>query len=123
VTGPVRGPAELTIEWTNTVGQSTSFSASVGDPYGIISATIGMEFHQEQSFSISRAFTVSEGQVGYVGYTQYMTCVDGTLSGCGGADETGYACTPELGTDGTPLGEYAFVSTSREGNSTETAFF
>jgi hypothetical protein len=123
-TGPVRGPAELTIEWTNTVGQTASFSASVGDPFGIISATVGIEFTQEQSYSISRTFEVLEGQVGYVGYTPYLTCVDGTLRGCdGAADESGQACTPELGTDGNPIGEYAFVSTSREGNATAIAAF
>jgi hypothetical protein len=120
VTGRVRGPAERTIEHSHTSDRTTTFSSSIGDPFDVISLSTGFEFTEEQTYSLPTAFTVTEGQIGYVGYTPYLNCVEGILSGRdGAADETGRACTPDIGTDGKPIGEYAFVSTSREGNSTE----
>ncbi|KAL4870684.1 hypothetical protein BDV12DRAFT_48417 [Aspergillus spectabilis] len=114
VSNPVTGPADVQISKTVTIGRSSSFSVSVGDPYGIASASTGITFEESTSTALSYTFQVLEGQSGYVAWTPLVTCVDGTLSGCdGAADESGRLCTPKKDSDGKVIGQYNFVSTSR----------
>ncbi|KAL4876760.1 hypothetical protein BJY04DRAFT_222768 [Aspergillus karnatakaensis] len=113
--GPHTGPGEITIDETVTTGWTTSFSASVGDPFGIISVETGISFEESISTSLTYTFTLLEGQVGYVAWSPLMECVDGTLSNCddGASDETGQACTPKKDGNGEVVGQYNLVSTSK----------
>jgi hypothetical protein len=53
--------------------------------------------------------------MGYIAWSPTMTWVRGTLSGCDGAsDESGQACTPKKDSNGEVVGQYNFVSSSRE---------
>jgi hypothetical protein len=78
VTDPVRGLAELTVEHSRTSDRTTTFSSSIRDLFGVISLSTGLELTEEQTYSLSRAFYVTEGQIGYVGYTLYLNYVEGT---------------------------------------------
>jgi hypothetical protein len=105
------------IQKTVTTGRSSSFSVSVGDPYGVASASTGITFEESTSTALSYTFQVLEGQTGYVAWTPLVTCVDGTLSGCdGAADESGVLCTPKKDSNGEVAGQYTFVSSSRVGS-------
>ncbi|KAL4874963.1 hypothetical protein BJY04DRAFT_224477 [Aspergillus karnatakaensis] len=114
VSDPVSGPAQVAISASVTVGRSTTFSASVGDPYGIVSASTGVEFSESVTNELSYTFEVLEGQTGYVAWTPQLTCVEGVLSGCdSGSDTSGEVCGPRTGSDGAVVGQYSFVLSSR----------
>ncbi|KAL4885993.1 hypothetical protein BJY04DRAFT_214185 [Aspergillus karnatakaensis] len=114
VSNVVTGPADVQISKTVTTGRSSSFSLSVGDPYGVASASTGITFEESTSTALSYTFQVLEGQTGYIAWTPLVSCVDGTLSGCDGAsDETGTLCTPKKDSDGNVVGQYTFVSSAR----------
>ncbi|KAL2798469.1 hypothetical protein BJX66DRAFT_334170 [Aspergillus keveii] len=115
VSNPVTGPADVQISTTVESSRTTSFSSSIGDPWGIISATVGVEFEESVSTTLSYTFQVLEGQTGYIAWSPTMTCVRGTLSGCDGlSDENGQACTPKKDSNGEVVGQYNFVSSSRK---------
>ncbi|KAL4877982.1 hypothetical protein BJY04DRAFT_196811 [Aspergillus karnatakaensis] len=109
------GPGHIDVSKSVEVGRSTTFSASIGDPYGIISETLGVDFSESESTSLTYSLDISEGQNGYVAWAATMTCYRGTLSNCDdGVEETGEACTPKKDSDGNAVGVYTFVSTSKE---------
>jgi hypothetical protein len=114
VSNPVSGPAQVAISTSVTVGRSTTFSASVGDPWGVVSASTGIEFSESITNELSYTFEVLEGQTGYVAWTPQLNCVEGVLSGCdSGSDTSGEACGPNTGSDGSVVGQYSFVLSSR----------
>ncbi|KAL3442818.1 hypothetical protein BJX65DRAFT_312432 [Aspergillus insuetus] len=120
VSDPVSGPASVAISESITVGRSQTFSASVGDPYGIISLSSGVEFSESTTNQLSYTFEVQDGQNGYVGWTPQLNCVEGVLSGCdGAADESGEVCGPNVGADGEVIGQYSFVLSSRTAKEAE----
>ncbi|KAJ0418887.1 hypothetical protein BJY00DRAFT_314566 [Aspergillus carlsbadensis] len=120
VSDPVSGPASVAISESITVGRSQTFSASVGDPYGIISLSSGVEFSESTTNQLSYTFEVQDGQNGYVGWSPQLNCVEGVLSGCdGAADESGEVCGPNVGADGEVIGQYSFVLSSRTAKEAE----
>ncbi|KAL3496450.1 hypothetical protein BJX62DRAFT_232558 [Aspergillus germanicus] len=110
------GPGHIDVSESVETSRTTSFSASIGDPFGIISESVGFEFTESHSQSLTYSFDLAEGQNGYVSWAPTMTCVDGTLSGCdgGAGDETGQACTPKENGDGDVVGTFSFVNTAKE---------
>ncbi|KAL5340180.1 hypothetical protein BJX70DRAFT_396954 [Aspergillus crustosus] len=114
VSNRVIGPAQVNIEKSVSTSRTTTFSSSAGDPYGVISVEVGFEFEESVETSLTYVFEVLEGQVGYIGWSPTMSCVRGTLTGCGDAgDQTGQACTPKKDSSGEVIGQYDFVTTSR----------
>ncbi|KAL5335596.1 hypothetical protein BJX70DRAFT_401390 [Aspergillus crustosus] len=108
VSNPLTGPADVQIQKTVTTGRSSTFSASIGDPYCVASVSTGIT--ESTSTALSYTFQVLESQSGYVAWTPLVTCVDGTLSGCDGAsDEAGRLCTPKKDSSGEVVGQYTFV--------------
>ncbi|KAL3463521.1 hypothetical protein BJX64DRAFT_287269 [Aspergillus heterothallicus] len=106
------GPGSFNVGKEVSTSTTTSFSASVGDPFGIISESVGFDFTKSDSESLSYTIELSEGQVGYVAWSPTMTCVSGTLSNCEDAsDEQGQVCTAKKADDGHVPGQYNFVST------------
>ncbi|KAL2840588.1 hypothetical protein BJX68DRAFT_271537 [Aspergillus pseudodeflectus] len=109
------GPGHIDVSKSVEIGRTTTFSASVGDPYGIISESIGVEFSESESTSLTYSLDIDEGQTGYVAWAPTMTCYRGTLSNCDdGAEEAGEACNPKTDSDGNVVGTYTFVTTSKQ---------
>jgi hypothetical protein len=109
------GPGHIDVSKAVEIGRTTTFSASVGDPYGIISASIGVDFSESKSTSLTYSLDITEGQTGYVAWAPTMTCYRGTLSNCDdGAEEAGEACNPKADSNGNVVGTYSFVTTSKE---------
>jgi len=97
VCGPTEG-CQATLG--RTVTESTSFSVevSVGDPFGIVSVSAGVEFSKEVSQSFEGTWDFGPGERGYVVFIPYITCVEGHFTGdcdddgviteiCGGQQE------------------------------------
>jgi hypothetical protein len=106
------GPdAGVTYTESVSVSHTTSFSSTVGDPFGIVSASVGFETTEETSSEVSYMFQAGEGQCGYVAFTPYYVCVKGSIEGCDAGPQSGNVCTPKLKSDGKPDGISAFVST------------
>ena len=100
---------EVEITQTVTVETSTSFDVSIGDPFGIISLSVGFEFSRQQQTSVSYKFTVPAGQTGRVGFTPVYICTTGTLEDCdGNVSPENESCTAYL-TSGSITGDYALV--------------
>jgi hypothetical protein len=79
-----------------------------------------MEFTETKTYGISKSFTVEKGQTGYVAYTPRLRCVYGKLSGCSGAsDQQGSACTPQIGSNGQPVGLLSLVEIGKHANATD----
>lgn len=79
------------------------FSTNIhtGDPWGVISATVGVDFTESSSRSWSRAWDIPEGATGYVVYTPYITCYTGHFTGdCADQDKEIEACYPDTDEDG-----------------------
>jgi hypothetical protein len=102
---------EYTFTHTQSASTSTSFEASVGDPLGIISVTVGFTFENSTSDAQSITIAVPAGQSGYIGWTPIYRCTKGSLETCDdvrtGSEES---CTPYV-SDGIIRGDYVFVQT------------
>jgi hypothetical protein len=87
----------------------------VGDPFGIISASVGIEFSKSRTWELSRGFEVEKGQFGYVQWTPLERCVNGTFTSCSdGKSYSGRACNPKINkSDGKLSGVYSFVEVGR----------
>ncbi len=93
--GSVRGPASIEKTSETSVSRTTSVSGTVGDPFGIVSTTVGFETTEETSKSLSYTLEVPEGQLGIASWTPTLSCIEGTFTGCGDAgDQDGNVCTP-----------------------------
>jgi hypothetical protein len=80
--------------------------AIAGDPWGIISASVGVEFTKESSISFTGTFPLQEGASGYVTFTPYTQCYKGYFSGdCADNGQSIEACYPEKNSDGSLLGQ------------------
>ncbi|KAG9751016.1 hypothetical protein KCU73_g6434, partial [Aureobasidium melanogenum] len=103
--GPVEScQAQLTK--TATESRTLSASVSIGDPWGIISATVGVDFTESSSRSWSTTWTIPEGSTGYVVFTPYVTCYTGHFSGdCADDGNEIEACYPDTDDDGNLSGK------------------
>ncbi|PIA92539.1 hypothetical protein CB0940_05179 [Cercospora beticola] len=103
----------VTVGITNevSVSQTTTFSASVGDPFGVVSASVGFEVEESASQSTTYEFTPLPGQCGHVAFTPFYTCTSGTITGCEGGDQNGEVCTAKRVSDDRIDGAYSFAQT------------
>lgn len=101
----------ITITYDQTVSRSTSFSLSLGDPWGIVSVSVGFEFSDSVSNGFQTEMTVYAGESGRVGFTPVYRCTKGTLETCDGkrTDEA-ETCTPWI-QNGVVQGDYRVIQT------------
>jgi len=101
--------SKVTITNENSVSRTTTFGASVSDPFGIVSASVEFSTEETATQSYSYEFTPKEGQCGHVSFTPFFICVGGTITGCEGGDQTGEVCTAKRISDNQIDGAYRFV--------------
>ncbi|KAI8260163.1 hypothetical protein K4K53_002436 [Colletotrichum sp. SAR 10_77] len=101
----------ITITYDQSVSRTTSFSASLGDPFGVVSVSVGFEFSDSESKGFQTELTVYAGETGRVGFTPVYRCTKGTLETCSG-DRTSeeHTCTPWI-LNGIVQGDYRVVQT------------
>lgn len=110
VSGEICGSTtEVMITNEKSVSRSTTFGASVGDPFGIVSASIDFTTEESASQSYTYTFSPAEGQCGFVSWTAELLCTEGTITGCEGGDQTGEVCTARRINDNQLAGVYSFV--------------
>jgi hypothetical protein len=102
-----------TVAITNekSVGRSTTFGLSVGDPWGVVSASVDFTIEESASQSQTYTFAPVSSQCGHVAWTPYFICVEGTIAGCEGGDQTGEVCTAKRINETMVDGIYRFVQT------------
>ncbi|KAI0509215.1 hypothetical protein F5B22DRAFT_649263 [Xylaria bambusicola] len=88
--------SEFTVEVTRTQEWTTTIDASLGFE-DILSLGVGFSesFSESLSNSESYTFTFPEGESGYVGWTSYLRCSQGTGT-CNDEEVSGEVCTPYL---------------------------
>ncbi|KAK4208591.1 hypothetical protein QBC37DRAFT_325443 [Rhypophila decipiens] len=109
--GPYTKDTDIQVSYDQTIEVSTTFELSVGDPLGIITATLGMTFARSETKAVTYDFTVPAGTVGRIGFTPVWICSKGTLTDCDGnlSDET-ETCAPYKPDDSiTVQGDYTLV--------------
>lgn len=108
--GPFEEDAEIQATYDQTIEVSTTFELSVGDPLGIITASVGVTFARSETKGLSYTFTVPAGVVGRIGFTPVFVCTTGTLTDCDGnvSDET-ETCAPFKSSGGAVQGDYTLV--------------
>ncbi|KAL6156612.1 hypothetical protein ACJQWK_07081 [Exserohilum turcicum] len=79
---PQGGTCEQTVEKSYSISRSISASVSVSDPFGIISASLSVDFEKSYSYSISKSFSFPESSTGYVSSTPVLECYRGYFDGC-----------------------------------------
>lgn len=85
---------------------------SAGDPWGVISASVGVEFTESSSKSWTTSWDLGEGSSGYVVYTPYTICYKGHFAGdCAEDGQEVEACYPETLDDGTLNGKLSVAVT------------
>ncbi|KFY35978.1 hypothetical protein V494_05431 [Pseudogymnoascus sp. VKM F-4513 (FW-928)] len=101
----------ITITYDQSVSRSTSFDLSVGDPFGIVSLSVGMEFTDTENKGFTVQVTVPAGTAGRIGFTPAFRCTSGSLEKCdGGRTGKQETCTPYV-ENGIVQGDYAVVQT------------
>ena len=112
LTGRICGDGSMTtITNEQSVSRSTTFEASVSDPFGIISASIEFTTEMTATQSYDYTFTAPNGQCGQVVFTATLLCTSGTISGCDDGDQEGEACTANRVSDSQIDETYSFVIT------------
>lgn len=101
--------SKVTITNENSVAHTTTFGASVGDPFGVVSASTEFSTEESASQSYSYEFTPAEGQCGHVSFTPFFECVKGSIAKCKDGDQTGEVCTAKRISDKQIDGAYIFV--------------
>ena len=91
---------------------NTFTDISPGDPWGVISASVGVDFTESSSISWTRDWDLDEGSTGYVVYTPYTLCYKGYLAGdCADDGQEIEACYPETLDDGSLNGKLSVAVT------------
>jgi hypothetical protein len=108
------GGNDVTRTNENSVSRTSTSGASVGDPFGIISASTEFSFKESASQSTSYEFAPENGTCGSIHWTPFFNCIQGTISGgCECGDQSGEACTAKRVDDANPKSEidgaYSFV--------------
>ncbi|KAH8757181.1 hypothetical protein F5883DRAFT_607120 [Diaporthe sp. PMI_573] len=95
--GPFTQDTEIDVTYDQSISRSTSFDVSLGDPFGIISLSVGVEFQDSESEGFTIKVPVPARQQGVVGFTPVYQCTSGTLESCDGVrTDPGETCTPFL---------------------------
>jgi hypothetical protein len=86
VAGPfsctVGGGCHKSITHEYSISRSISVGVSIGDPFGIISASLDVEFEESYSYSFTDQFDFAESTTGYVTSTPILQCWKGHYEGC-----------------------------------------
>jgi hypothetical protein len=99
----------ISITYDQSVSKTTGFSLSVGDPFGIVSASTNIEFTNEERKGFTVDVPVPAGVSGRVGFTPVYRCTKGTLGTCdGGRTVEQESCTPYV-QNGVVQGDYQIV--------------
>lgn len=102
----------IAVKYDQSVSKTTSFSVSVGDPFGVISATVGFEFTEQTTTGFETQVPIPANQAGRVGWTPVFQCTSGTLKDCSGNQTpVGESCTPYMTAEGFVHGDYSVVQT------------
>lgn len=107
--GPYTQDTTVTITYDQTVSKTTTFSLSIGDPWGILTASTGLEFTEAEKKGFSHELPVPAGQQGLVGFTPYFICTSGSIETCDSVKNEGESCAPVLLENGSALGDYTLV--------------
>lgn len=92
------------------VSRFTSFDISLGDPFEIISLSVGVHFEDSETKNVTATTVVPAGQEGAVGFTPYYQCSTGTLESCQGVrTNLSESCRPFLSPSGVMQGEYGLI--------------
>ncbi|SPO42329.1 uncharacterized protein PSANT_00012 [Moesziomyces antarcticus] len=109
------GPADVSSGGTQEVSTTTSFSSSVGDPFGIASVTVGFDFAEATSTTLEYTMSVPAGVSASIGWTPILQCVEGRMDRCddeAGNGSVGEVCTPQLDANGNAIGERSLIYSS-----------
>ena len=79
---PQGGTCTQEISEEYSTSRSISIESSVSDPFGIISVSLGVEFEESFTHSISQSFQFPESSTGYVSSTPVLECWKGRWSSC-----------------------------------------
>ncbi|KAI5262337.1 hypothetical protein E4T47_09285 [Aureobasidium subglaciale] len=85
-----------------------------------ISSVVDIDFAESKTYQIAAngsSSTVPNGTAGYVGFTPFLLCTTGRLSGCRSSNLEGVtvmACTPKLLSSGMPDGTIGQVTTDAQ---------
>lgn len=114
VVTPTIGPFTRDIDYPITYDQSasrfTSFDTALGDPFEIISLSIGINFEDSETKNVTATTVVPAGQQGAVGFTPYYQCSTGTLEDCQDVrTNLSESCRPFLSPSGVMQGEYGMI--------------
>lgn len=108
--GPFTEDTEFEIQYDQSVSRSTEFDASIGDPFGIISLSVGVTFEDSETKGFTAKVPVPAGQQGVVGFTPVYLCTTGSLEDCDGVrTDPGESCTPYMGSNGIVQGDYRLI--------------
>lgn len=108
--GPFTQDTEFEITYDQTISRSTSFDVSVGDPFGIISLSIGVTLEDSETKGFTAKVPVPTGQQGVIGFTPVFQCSTGTLENCDSVKtDPAESCTPYLIATGVVYGDYRLI--------------
>lgn len=108
--GPYTEETEFEVTYHQSVARRTSFNVSRGNPFEIISSSVGIDFEDSRSREYTVLVPVPAGQQGVIGFTPVFQCTTGTLEGCNGVRTMpGESCTPFLTGNGRVEGDYLLI--------------
>ncbi|KAI8933964.1 hypothetical protein NX059_008738 [Plenodomus lindquistii] len=85
--------SKVTITNEQSVSRTTTFGASIGDPFGVVSASTESSTEESASQSFSYEYTPDDSQCGHLSWTPYFECVSGKIPDCDGHNQLGEVCT------------------------------
>ncbi|KAH8898666.1 hypothetical protein GQ53DRAFT_358246 [Thozetella sp. PMI_491] len=99
----------ITLHYDQTVETSTTFDTSIGDPFGIVSVSVGFEFSESHTNGVQYELPVPAGVAGRAGFTPVYRCTKGKITDCDGkVGDEHEACTPYV-ESGIVQGDYLVV--------------
>lgn len=107
--GPFTEDTSFTVTYTQSVSKTTSFGLSIGDPWGVIQASTGIEFTDSESEGVEVKIPVPAGHEGLVGFTPYFKCTRGSIETCDSTKNEGESCTPYMNDAGSVRGDYSLI--------------
>lgn len=107
--GPFAEPYSYELEYSQTVEVRTGFSLSVGDPLGIISASVNVEFATSRTEGVKATIQFAPGVTGRIGFTPVYICTKGTLTNCDGSTTPEAESCTAYKLNGEVQGDYSIV--------------
>ncbi|KAH7066255.1 hypothetical protein BKA63DRAFT_557792 [Paraphoma chrysanthemicola] len=80
---------KVSITNEKSVSRTTTFGASVSDPWGIVPESTEFSTEESASQSYTYEFTRRDGQCGHVSFTLFYNCIQGTITDCDEGDVVG----------------------------------